>query len=513
MRPFQKISILVLAIFTAVAGSVYAQSRHVTGSNMGLGGGGTAYLNSYHANFVNPANLMLSNNEPRMSIGLLGGISTSAGGSLANISVYNEYFTQGITLNDNVAAEALDKWFGADPNSMRSAGLQFEAIPIGLSYRSSRWSASLAVRTRVLTSVGMSRGLAELGLYGLDGNIFSSPRPVDMSFDAMSIAEVSAGYAMKLAEIDNLFGVFSDVQIFAGAAPKVLLGTNYSRLDFNSTFMVSRRNDYIDELRHDFAYTFETTGSVTGQLNQYYNDRQNSSSDPKLGDYVEPGASDFVDIKGFGYGLDLGATAQMKFNMPLVGWLFKGEERLRIGLSLTDLGAITFDGQFGRFSADDELVWDGFKIDRERIDNEFNGDEGEYYNHVLADSIGSGIYGSFAPEETKSTSQSLPSMVNLGTQLTMNKLSFSVDLGKGFVERGINSKRMSLATGVEYRLLGFLPLRAGLRTGGYSSTSYSAGIGLLFRNFEFNVAASSTPNSTNYGTNLGAAWSGLVIRF
>lgn len=95
----------------------------------------------------------------------------------------------------------------------------------------------------------------------------------------------------------------------------------------------------------------------------------------------------------------------------------------------------------------------------------------------------------------------------------MGKLSFSMDLGKGFDDQGINSKRVSLATGLEYRLLGFLPIRVGMRTGGYSSTTYTAGVGLNFNFFEFNVAASSVSDSMSNGTNVGAAWSGLVFRF
>jgi hypothetical protein len=62
-------------------------------------------------------------------------------------------------------------------------------------------------------------------------------------------------------------------------------------------------------------------------------------------------------------------------------------------------------------------------------------------------------------------------------------------------------------------LLGFIPLRVGTRIGGYSSTSYSAGIGLDFNFLEFTVGASSVANSENNGTAAGVAWSGLLIRF
>ncbi|MDX1636945.1 MAG: DUF5723 family protein [Balneolaceae bacterium] len=514
MNRLTKTFILVMGLLTVAAGTLVAQTRHLTATNLGLGGGGTAYLNSYHANFVNPANLMLQNrSENNVTIGILGGVSGTGGGGLTNISVYNNYFTTGRTISDDLAAEALDQWFGSDPSNMRTAGLQLDVIPIGISARGEGWSGSLALRSRSLSEFGVNRGFADLALNGLDSRLFSSDRPVDMTAEAMTFAEVSAGFAMKLVDIPSILGIFKNVKLFAGGAPKLLLGTNYSRMNFNSTLQIDRRDSYIEAIRHDFNYTLETTGSVTEQLTNYYNDRLDQTQDPVLGDYVEPEGTDFYDVKGSGFGLDLGVTAQMEFDLPVVGPFFRGPERLRVGASLTDLGSITYDNQFGQFTADDELVWSGFELDQDRIDNEFNGDENAYYEYVLEDSIGTDMYGGFAPTDKQSVTKSLPSMFNFGAQLTMNKLSVSVDLGTGFVDRSINTKRVSLATGVEYRLLGFIPLRVGMRNGGHSSTSYSAGIGIALNSFELSVAASSVANSSQHGSNVGAALSGLVFRF
>jgi len=105
-----------LALFLIAAGfllgwvsTAQAQSGHYSAQSLGLGGSGTAYIDTYHANFVNPANLMLNaDTKPSTSIGILGGVSAMAGGPLMNVSVYNKHFTSG----DVVGPEALDEWFG-----------------------------------------------------------------------------------------------------------------------------------------------------------------------------------------------------------------------------------------------------------------------------------------------------------------------------------------------------------------------------------------------------------------
>ncbi len=494
--------------------TLLAQSTHLTAKNLGLGGGGTAYIDSYHANFVNPANLMLNEGiKPRFSIGLIGGISSSVGGSLVNVSVYNQYFTKGDTLAGAVASEMLDKWFGSDPGNMRSAGVQLDVIPIGLAYRGKNAAVGIALRNRVLLNTGISRGFAELGIHGLDGDVFSTARPVNMNMDMLAFHEASLGYSRKLIDIPNI-GIAKNVKVYAGVAPKLLLGAHTSRLNLKSTLLMQgAEENSIDLIRHDFSYTLETNGAMAGQLREYHSDKQQMDEAPDLGDYLEPEPEDFLGINGMGWGLDLGATIEMDLNVPVIGWIARGPEKLRIGASITDLGSITFSEKAGRFTAKDVMEWRGFEFDQERIDRDFNGSRDEYMEYVLQDSIASNMYGSFAPEDVGKVTRKLPAMVNVGAQLILRKLSLSVDFSKGFEEWGTSSERLSFAGGIEYRLLGFLPLRVGMRKGGVSSTSYSAGAGIEFKHLELSIAASTVRDSGSYGSNAAAAWSGLVLRF
>lgn len=93
-----------------MTGDANAQSRHLTAQNIGLGGGGTAYQDLYHANFVNPANLMLNHSKrPRITVGLAGGIYSSMGGSLMNIKTYNDYLTTGRVIEGATADDMLNQ--------------------------------------------------------------------------------------------------------------------------------------------------------------------------------------------------------------------------------------------------------------------------------------------------------------------------------------------------------------------------------------------------------------------
>jgi hypothetical protein len=94
----------------------------------------------------------------------------------------------------------------------------------------------------------------------------------------------------------------------------------------------------------------------------------------------------------------------------------------------------------------------------------------------------------------------------------MGKLLVALDYGFGFNNEGINSRRSVVNLGAQYRLFGFVPIRAGTRIGGYSSVAYSAGIGLDFDFLEFTLGASTVANSSNSGSSAAAAWSGFVIR-
>lgn len=506
--------ISLLLLLSIGATDADAQSRHLTAQNIGLGGGGTAYQDLYHANFVNPANLMINHNRrPKVTIGIAGGIYANAGGSLVNITTYNNYLTSGLVIEGAVADDMLDQWFGIESSDMRHLNLDVGIVPLGIAYRNRSWSISAASRTRILSNASNSRGFADLIVRGLEADFFNEAKVVNSNQEFLMFNEVSVGFAKTIFEWNELFGFAKNVRLHIGAAPKLLMAMNYARFNLQSTLRVQDANSNQNaEINHDFRYTLELAGDFSDQIDEYNNQRQ-SGEDPNIADYLEPDVNDFVRLKGTSLGIDLGATLEMDILSALNFGFFRGDKKLLVGISLTDLGNVSISDRPRSFTAGENFLWQGIHYDQNTVDNQFDGDDSKYFESVLKDSVGNDIYGNFVTHEHSKFSKGLPTMLNFGSHLLLGKFSVMMDVGTGFVERGTNSKRMHVSVGSEYRLINRIPLRVGYRTGGHSSSTYHAGTGLELRNIEFSIGLASSSHSKNNGAGIGFAWSGLVLHF
>ncbi len=506
------VSITIL-LSAASVDSTLAQALHSTSISTALGGGGSSYITGYHANFVNPANLMISDHDTRVNFGIIGGVHSSAGGSLVKIKLYNEHFTKGQTIDTQRALQISDEWFGSSAHSASRAGFGVDLVPLGASYRRDDMAFSVAARARTLGNAGMSKGMFELVLTGLNSEVFGDPRKVDFSTELLGMWELSFGFAMEVWRNSDDHAPGS-MRVFAGAAPKILFGLGYVKMGLESQLQVSGR-DLESTVVHDFEYYILTTGNLTGDLTAFYEERRiRGNKDAVLDDFLDDDSfSDLGGHKGTGFGMDLGATFEWYMtdvSLPVIG---TGPQILRASLAITDLGGIRFSRNAGDFRARDTFLWEGLNVDFEYIDEEFDGDFSNYLDYVLEDSIGSDIYGNFVPRDVNSHRVGLTPMIHAGGSLTMGRLGIMLDIGKGTNNRGVNSRRFYTALGAEYRVLRVWPVRIGMRAGGYSGVNLSAGTGLDFKNFEFSFGAMTTPSSTRGGMNLSAAWSGLVFRF
>lgn len=492
------------------------QASHQTSGTIGLGGGGVAYQDLYHANFINPANLMLNHNRrPHITLGVVGGIQARAGGDLINISTYNDYLTTGMTIEGTIADDMLNQWFGVNDAGMRSASIDFSLVPVGAVYRNPDWTVSIAHRIRASGKSSFSRGFADLVFRGLDSDYFNQFRAVNSKQEYYAWHEFSVGFATTIYRQDRFMGLGRNLQIHAGIAPKLLLSADYGSLNLQSDLRIEGVSaESGGEIQHNFNYSVETIGARAAQLEHYNQDRQ-AGLDPKLDDYLDPDAGDYTGFRGTSIGVDLGVTARLDLHDNAFGDLgiFRGNKTLTVGLSLTDLGALSFSDNARSFNAADNFIWNGIDYDQEIIDNEFEGDESAYFESVLIDSIGNDVYGNFTTRSESSHSIGLPTMIRVGSHLQLGKFGFMADIGAGIVDRGTNSKRMHLSLGSEYKFFNRIPLRAGVRMGGYSSTTFHAGTGVELRNFEFSLGVAGSASSLNRGASLGTAWSGIVVHF
>jgi hypothetical protein len=289
------------------------------------------------------------------------------------------------------------------------------------------------------------------------------------------------------------------MKLYAGVAPKYLVGMQSAELNFNSDLTVTPVTaTNFGGITHEFSYSGDFYGELATILSDYADERQ-LDPDAEL-DFDYTGSD--VGTVGNGWGVDLGATAELDVSLPVLNFFGKNQV-LRLSMSITDIGSITYKKDPKQIAANGTVVIDG------DVGNE---DPGDYWEN-FADSLENDVYLNFSARDGENKKYSLPGMYNFGAALTLGKLTTTLDYGFGFNNIGTNSRRSALTLGAQYRLLGFIPIRVGTRLGGYSSAAYSAGIGLDFRFLEFTVAASTVANSEKHGSSATVAWSGLVIRF
>ncbi len=503
----KKLNIILISLVTllliATTNDAQAQSRHYNTQSMGMGGGGTSYVNGYHSNFINPANLLTKNRNNKVSLGIMGGVGARFGGSLANISVYNEYLTEGRLISGSIREDMLNQWFGTSNNEMRTVASDVSIVPFGLSINNSNQAFSLATRVRVINDININKGFAKLMFYGFDSDEFGTKTPVDLSLSLAALGEVSFAYARNILNLDS-FLFAKNLKLNVGVAPKYLIGAYSLSMDMKSDLTISpASSSNMGSIIHDFEYNIFAYGDLSKQMKDYVNAKK-TNKDAKIDDYVDYDGSDIGSL-GSGFGLDMGVTAEMDIShiwIPVLNSLGKNKT-LRLSMSITDLGSVSFKENPGRFYTKNTFVFDGDVGDSSI---------GDYFDN-LGDSLANDIYGDFNSESLDSKKYSLPGMYNFGASLDVGKLMLAADFGFGFNNSGVNSKRSSLVLGAEYRFLNFIPLRVGTKMGGYSSAAYSIGTGLDFNIFEFTVAASLVKNSKNNGADIAAAYSGLVFRF
>lgn len=498
-----KKALFVLFLIFGVSSALIAQSRHYTSQSLGMGSGGTAYVEGYHANFVNPANLMLDLHRQKTHVGFTN-FGIKAGGSLANVAVYNKYLTTGNLIVGQTRVNMLNDWFGESESNMRELATTVSIMPIGVSHRRNKQAFSLASRVRITEKFSINKGMAQLLTYGLDSEIFSSPIPVDFKNKTVVFGEISLGYArhLDMIEIPDLFFA-KDIKLYVGVAPKYLYGVYAADLNFNSTLQMNQGSATEPfTIHHSFNYDLKTIGELSQQL-QAYERAYNLDNDAELGDYVDYQGDDLGEAQATGFGLDLGGTLEMDISAVPIPLFVDKEKTLRVSMSLTDLGTLKFDNNASTVYADAEFSYVGAQDD----------DDFDSFFDNLADSLQNDVYGRFDSEPISALEYKLPGMYNFGASLEMGKLLLALDYGFGFNNNGVNSKRSALNLGAQYRLFGFMPIRVGTRIGGYSSAAFSAGFGFDFNVFEFSFAGSIVSNSENYGTSAGVAWSGLTIRF
>jgi hypothetical protein len=98
---------------------------------------------------------------------------------------------------------------------------------------------------------------------------------------------------------------------------------------------------------------------------------------------------------------------------------------------------------------------------------------------------------------------SLPSIMKVGLANTSGRLVWAIDWEQGFKLAAGASSKPRFSAGTEYRLIGFLPLRAGYSIGGGKGSVVSGGLGLDLSLFYLDLALSNH-SGLNFNNTKGA---------
>ena len=495
-----KITLTILAsiILSVISIDSDAQSRFQSTKTLALGGGGIAYTSDYNA--LNPANIYKRRKNTFMTIGGLMNFNTQAGGSLLNITSYNKYLTGGTNYSvTDFRDKVIPSFFDGDES--KDVNVQVDLIPLGFSYGNESWAIAGAVRTRVFSETSMNSGAMRL-MAGMNEDMFGTPTAVNFGQSALAMGSFSLGFAMPVLTLNNGLG---NHRLIAGIAPKVLFGVNYTSFELNSTVQV-KNGEFI---KHTIDYELYASGGVATGLDRFIADKgQLNLKFTDLFDdqyaYLDKPEEGAAGLNGNGFGLDFGLTYEYlpSFNKDL---------KITASFSVTDIGTLNFSKDAGIYGAQGVFNFSGVDFDQDRIDNEFDGDFNKYLEFVIQDSLAESGYGNIQ-KRASSYSKSLPTMYNFGFMTEWKFITWVGGFAKGVDEFGLNSTNMIYSTGLELNPLGFLPLRVGIRSGGSTSTIYSFGTGLEFKNYEFSLAVVGTSTSES-GFLVGAALSGFTLRF
>lgn len=97
----------------------------------------------------------------------------------------------------------------------------------------------------------------------------------------------------------------------------------------------------------------------------------------------------------------------------------------------------------------------------------------------------------------------LPSTIRVGLAKTSGALLWAIDWEQGFKLAAGSSPTPRISTGMEYRVLSFLPVRAGFGLGGKQGTTYAGGIGFNFAPVSLDVGIA------NYNAVAGSSGKGI----
>lgn len=498
---------MMITLLTAIAG--YAQPVY-TARNMALGGGGTAYLTGFEANFINPANAMIRTRSTSVMIGLgqagyvydpflpVSGFSDHLKG-IRNI--FRPYEPNGEALSTSQVTDVLLRNFRNE--RLRSEHQQrYDIILGGIALQSGNQTFTFAARNRVATRVELGRGWYDPEFIQTNT---SSVRDFSLIQQTQYMYEFSIGYSQQLDFIDGLIPRLGELYI--GIAPKFIVGGEYLNLNYNAHYELLEQGSTPRLIQ---SLTLNSAGGNTDAVESY---RLNEDPGTAIGRL--PDASLLFKPVGYGAGLDFGLTYVLALGDDLSLADPKDREplskSLRVGFSITDIGFVSYtESPLSIRNTVDTTQATPAAV----TDNSFEGRTGQYISFFDDAEAPHNALRNSTVSDREPFRTILPTSVNAGVLLQLNRVKLASDLTLGLNDTAYGNTKLVGHIGIEFHPLKPVPVRLGSRFAAGDPAYWSLGTGIEAEHWELSVASRFSARSiTGTADFSGAVFGGLSFHF
>ncbi len=448
--------------------------------NGGMGGGGTAYIHGFNANFINPANLYLTGHGNAVDLGLgQTALFAEPAYPVGGVREWGEYLGKNLLpyepgrqpLGNTRRQNILDTRFPGDRTVARNFS-RLETVLAGVRWHTGETAYSLVIRARQGSRIETGKGWYTARFTG-------DVRDLTLRQQKETLYELSAGFAREFTFVNGLFPGTN--RLFVGLAPKAVMGGALMDVWYDGRYSGSSEST-ADSF--EYRYSHSTSGDYTGMTRQY---RSGESVPSSIDRTLEPLSS--LSPSGWGVGLDFGLT----YAIPFDNTFFAKETPIPrtgpgvyLALSVTDLGVM-------RYSRRPYRILDGpsgASPDLQGIAaSVFTGDDGQFLEYL--DSLTELPNPLANPDSVSSATliRSLPTSVNGGLMIGFGRFRLAGDITVGLANTAFSTKQPSVHLGVELRPLLFLPLRAGAQLVPGRPVQWTLGSGIETASFDLTFSA------------------------
>ena len=428
---------MIAVLFACVTEGVFAGGDRMNVRGMGMARSYVASSRGLDAVGINPANLAMKDDMITLSLAPLG---LHAGSDFLTWGLYNDYFV-GVESNEGRVGRHLNE---ADKQRIVSA------------FRDNVGEVTLDAAVRI---AGVSVQFASVGgfAFTITDQLAGIAR-VPSDYIRFALYGNTPGSHFDFGRTDAKFSWYREFALSYGG---VIPHPEFMQwLSFGVTAKIVQGYGYYDIHEFNTSLTTADNGTLTGRIR--YQSRL-VGVDPTGGNSGFTVLPFGMPVYGNGNAFDLGVAGGIG-------------EFMTVGLSVTDLGKITWEGEIEETHADTTL----------QIDDPREVADGGIVEHALKGHKRTG----------QAFSTYLPTTLRAGVAVQIDKivdwipgqLLVAADYNQGLVDAPGTTLYGRFSVGMEWKLLKFLPLRSGVSFGGTDRLNYALGFGFSLGFFDLDVA-------------------------